>query len=207
MQNIVIYHNSRKITLWQKTVELEIKVDNLEIDEPFLHKCNDRMNNILKVFFDNENMQEISFEHHDLAKLFSDFKTYFKYIEASGGIVKNDKNELLVIHRLGVPDLPKGKIEKGETPKQAAIREVEEECGITNFQVVEELEPSFHIYSHKNKQVLKKTYWYKMAYSGNEKLIPQIEEDITFVEWCNSSKIEVYREKTYKSLKNYFKIA
>ncbi|NPA44493.1 MAG: NUDIX domain-containing protein [Chlorobi bacterium] len=204
MNFITIYYNSRKIILWEKTEELEIKVDNLEIDEPFLHKCTDRMNNILNVFFKNENMQEISFEHYDLNKLLNDFKTYFKYIEAAGGVVKNDKNELLVIHRFGIPDLPKGKIEKEETPEIAAIREVEEECGISNLKIEKELKPSYHIYDYNNKKVLKKTFWFKMQYSGNEPLIPQIEEDITKVEWCNAEKIKSYSKQTYKNLKIYF---
>jgi 8-oxo-dGTP pyrophosphatase MutT (NUDIX family) len=164
------------------------------------------MNNILNVFFKNENMQELSFEHSNLQKLLNDFKTYFKYIEAAGGIVKNNENELLVITRLGVPDLPKGKIEKSETPKTAAIREVEEECGISNLSITEQLQPSYHIYNFNSKLILKKTFWFKMQYKGNEKLIPQTEEDISEVEWCNNSKIKDYAKKTYKSLKPYFKI-
>jgi len=204
MQHITIYYNKRTITLWQKTEELEIKVEKLEIDEPFLHKCTDRMNNILNIFFKNENMQEISFEHYDLEKLLADFKTYFKYIEAAGGLVKNLKNELLVIHRLGLPDLPKGKIEYGETPKEAAIREVEEECGLSNLEIIKKAKPSYHIYSHKNRNILKKTYWFHMKYKGNESLIPQIEEDISSVEWCNSTLLKDYKLKTYDSLKSYF---
>jgi 8-oxo-dGTP pyrophosphatase MutT (NUDIX family) len=162
------------------------------------------MNNILNIFFKNENMQEISFEHYDLAKLFNDFKSYFKYIEAAGGLVFNENNELLVIHRLGKPDLPKGKIEKNETPKIAAIREVSEECGISKLQIIEELKPSYHIYIQNNNNVLKKTFWYKMKYVGNEQLIPQTEEDISFVEWCNSEKLKKHKQLTYKSLKDYF---
>jgi len=204
MQNIVIFYKHRRIILWEKTEELEIKVDKLEIEEPFLHKCTDRMNNILNVFFKNENMEEISFEHYDLNKLLNDFKTYFKYIEAAGGLVKNNRGELLVIHRLGVPDLPKGKIEKGETPIQAAIREVEEECGISNLIVLEKAQSSYHIYSHKGKWVLKKTFWFHMKYEGSEPLMPQTEEDITSVEWCNAANLSNFKLKTYDSLRPYF---
>lgn len=204
MQHIKIYYNNRTIILWQKTEELEIKVDNLEIDEPFLHKCTDRMNNILNIFFKNENMQEISFEHYDLDKLFNDFKTYFKYIEAAGGLVRNKNNEFLVIQRLGKPDLPKGKIEKNETPKFAAIREVAEECGISNLQIVDEAKPSHHIYIQNNKKFLKKTFWFNMKYFGNEQLKPQTEENISSVEWCNPEKLKEYKELTYKSLQEYF---
>lgn len=204
MQQITIYYNHRKITLWEKTQELEIKVDRLEIEEPFFHKCTDRMNNILNVFFKNKNMEEISFEHYDLEKLLADFKTYFKYIEAAGGLVKNNKNELLVIHRLGVPDLPKGKIENNETPKEAAVRELGEECGISKLEITKKAKSSYHIYTHKNKTVLKKTHWFYMNYKGKETLSPQIEEDITSVEWCNTNMVQKYKLKTYDSLKPYF---
>ncbi len=206
MNSITIYHNNRKIILWEKTLELEIQVDNLEVEEPFLHKCNDRMSTILEMFFKRESIKEISFEHYDFEKLFNDFKFHFKYIEAAGGLVKNNKGELLVIHRLGIPDLPKGKIEEGENPEKAAIREVEEECGISNLEVLKETNPSYHIYIHKNKRVLKKTHWFKMEYTGNEVLVPQEEEDITNVEWCNQLKVEAYSKETYSSLKPYFKL-
>lgn len=204
MQKIIIFHNNRTITLWKKTEELEIKIENMEIEEPFLHKCNDRMSNILNVFFKNENMKEISFEHYNLDKLLSDFKSYFKYIEAAGGLVRNKNKELLVIRRLGLPDLPKGKIEDGETPETGAVREVREECGINNLKIIEEAKPSYHIYNQKDKLILKKTFWFYMEYLGNEKPIPQTEEDISSVEWCNSEKLKTYKEKTYLSLKGYF---
>ena len=204
MKSITVYFNKRKIILWEKTLELEIKVDNLEIEEPFLHKCNDRMSNILNTFFEREGIKEISFEHYDFEKLFNDFKSHFKYIEAAGGLVRNLKNELLVIHRLGVPDLPKGKIDAGESPEEAAIREVTEECGINNLLIISETEPSYHIYYLNDKKILKKTYWFHMKYSGNEKLIPQKKESIVNVEWCNKDLLTKYKNKTYTSLRRYF---
>ncbi len=204
MKQITIYYNNRTIKLWQKTKELEIKVENLEIDEPFMHKCNDRTNNILEVFFKSEKIQEISFEHYDLNKLLRDFKSYFNYIEAAGGLVRNIKNELLIIHRFGIPDLPKGKIENNESPQKAALREVEEECGISTLEIIGKAKSSYHIYIHKDKKVLKKTHWFYMKYTGNEKLIPQTEEDISLVEWCNHEKEYKYKKETYLSLKSYF---
>ncbi len=206
MNSITIYHNNRRIILWEKTLELEIKVDSLEVEEPFLHKCNDRMSTILEMFFKRENIQEISFEHYDFEKLVNDFKSHFKYIEAAGGVVRNSKNELLVIQRLGKPDLPKGKIEQGENAMEAAIREVEEECGINDLELLSEAKPSYHIYLHNNKRILKKTFWFKMKYAGNEVLVPQTEEDITDVEWCNALKLEKSKKETYQSLKAFFEL-
>jgi len=203
-RKIIIYHNNRKIILWESTPEFEDMVENLEIDEPFIHKCNDRMHTILNTFFEKQDIEEISFEHQDLNKLFSDFKSYFKYIEAAGGLVKNKNNELLVIHRFGIPDLPKGKIEKNETPEDAAIREVEEECGINGLKITGETKPSYHVYFQGDKRILKKTYWFNMFYEGSETPQPQTEEDITKVEWCEKKKILLYRNSTYMSLQKYF---
>lgn len=204
MQHITIYYNDRKIILWERTPKTEDKIDRLEVDEPFVHKCNDRMGTILNTFFDNKGISEISFEHHKFEKLFNDFKSHFKYIEAAGGLVKNKKDELLIIHRLGVPDLPKGKIDQGESPEEAAIREVEEECGISDLEIISEAESSYHIYFQNNKRILKKTFWFHMKYTGNEKLIPQVEENIIDVEWCDVKKLPEFKMKTYQSLRKYF---
>ncbi|RLD52398.1 MAG: NUDIX hydrolase [Bacteroidetes bacterium] len=206
MNKITIYRNNRKIILWETTPEFEELVENLEIDEPFIHKCNDRTDTILNTFFEKEAIKEISFEHPDLNKLFNDIKSYFNYIEAAGGLVKNKNNELLVIHRFDIPDLPKGKIEKNEKPEDTAIREVEEECGITGLKITGKAEPSYHIYTIKNKKVLKKTHWFYMNYAGDETLKPQTEEDITKVEWCDVQKLTEFQKQTYKSLKGYFKL-
>ena len=204
MNKITIYYNNRKIILWETTPEFEDMVENLEIEEPFIHKCNDRTDTILNTFFEKEAIKEISFEHPDLNKLFNDFKSCFNYIEAAGGLVKNKHNELLVIQRFDIPDLPKGKIEKNEKPEDAAVREVEEECGITGLKITGKAESSFHIYTLKNKKVLKKTHWFYMNYVGDETLKPQTEEAITKVEWCDVQKIREYKNLTYKSLKKYF---
>ena len=58
----------------------------------------------------------------------------FRWIEAAGGIVVHKENKKsLFIFRNNKWDIPKGKIEKGETPALGAIREIQEECGIKNL--------------------------------------------------------------------------
>ena len=111
------------------------------------------------------------------------FKSQFVEIPAAGGLVRNSEGAFLFIKRLGVWDLPKGKIEKKETPELAAVREVEEECGLSGLQVINQLDSTFHIYRspylpHPNNLVLKETKWFLMNYSGNEIPVPQVEEDI-----------------------------
>lgn len=132
------------------------------------------------------------------------FRNCFQEIEAAGGIVLNSEGNLLVIHRLGYWDLPKGKLEKNESIEEAAIREVEEECGISGLMISSKLPPTYHIYSHKSKLILKQTHWFKMKYEGNEKLIPQTEEAIEQVLWVKAEERAKILANTYESLKPLF---
>ena len=133
------------------------------------------------------------------------FRSQFVEIPAAGGLVKNASGSLLFIKRLGVWDLPKGKIEKKETAELAAMREVEEECGLSGLQIIQQLDSTFHIYrspflSSPNNLVLKETKWFSMFYSGNEILVPQIEEDIQEVAWFSIGDLDQVRSNTYSSL-------
>ncbi len=140
------------------------------------------------------------YNNGNLKKLLDDFISLFWYLEASGGIVRNASGERLFIYRFGRWDLPKGKIEKNETPSDAAIREVTEETGITGHHLVAELPSTFHIYEHKGKKVLKRTYWYAMAYTGSATPVPQLEEEITRAEWFEKSNLNIILSSTYASL-------
>lgn len=118
-------------------------------------------------------------------------------ITAAGGIVKNGKGEYLFIFRLGKWDLPKGKVDKGEKIKKAAVREVEEECGIHVDYRGKKLTTTYHLYTIKNELVVKKTVWYEMGVNGKPKLIPQQEEDITKAIWLKRQDLDQVRENTY----------
>jgi 8-oxo-dGTP pyrophosphatase MutT (NUDIX family) len=136
----------------------------------------------------------------DSRKLFADFISFFRYLEASGGMVRNSNNERLYIYRFGKWDLPKGKIEKNETPEIAALREVTEETGLSGQRIISELPSTYHIYEHKGRMVFKKTFWYVMEYSGTEKPVPQTEESITDIRWFGQKDMEAVLKNTYASL-------
>ena len=127
-------------------------------------------------------------------------KQSVKVIEAAGGLVKNEFKDLLFIYRNDKWDLPKGKIEKGETIKEAAVREVEEECNITIFKREEKICKTYHTYIYKNEVVLKKTHWYKMKARGQNKLKPQKEEGITDVRWFKPNDIDAILANTFPSI-------
>lgn len=148
--------------------------------------------------------------NHEIDTAWEHFRSQFVEIPAAGGLVRNSEGALLFIKRLGVWDLPKGKIEKKETPELAAIREVEEECGLSGLQVINQLESTFHIYRspylpYPNNLVLKETKWFLMNYSGNEIPVPQVEEDIQEVVWFSIADLDRVYSNTYSSLIDFLK--
>ena len=121
-------------------------------------------------------------------------------ITAAGGLVINSNKELLFIFRNGKWDLPKGKLEENESILESALREVSEECGISNQSVTSKLLTTQHTYSLDNQNILKTTHWYLMDYKLNELLVPQIEEGITQVEWIKETELNKVLENTYQSI-------
>ena len=136
--------------------------------------------------------------------LFNKFKKQFKMIKAAGGIVFNEVGELLLIKRLGLWDLPKGKLEEGEDQRLAALREVHEECGLNFLGILSKVSNTYHAYQLKGRWILKRCAWYKMVAWGDISVQPQIEEDITEVRWVKKEFIEDKDFETYDSLKELF---
>lgn len=124
---------------------------------------------------------------------FTFVQSHFQMIEAAGGLVKNSLNEYLLIYRNDKWDLPKGKLEKAEKTDVAAVREVEEECGIDNIQIENLLSITFHSYFAHDQRWLKRTHWYNMNTTATSPLQPQLEENITDAQWMKPSDI---RQKT-----------
>jgi ADP-ribose pyrophosphatase YjhB (NUDIX family) len=123
----------------------------------------------------------------------------YELIDAAGGIVLNNKKHVLMIFRLGVWDLPKGKSENGETIQETAKREVEEECNI-EVRVRDDLYISYHTYLHKNRRVLKRTYWYNMDLISDANMTPQKEENIDKIKWMNRSQMHKALLNSYTSI-------
>ncbi len=161
------------------------------------------LDNVLKQILGEVNAKEnfIGFETDEADKLYHELAGYFKLIKAAGGIVFNTKGELLLIKRLGIWDLPKGKMEKHEDEPIAALREVQEECGLNFLKIVQALECTYHAYQLKGKWILKKTMWFLMDAYGDINVKPQLEEDITEVRWVNRNFILDPEFETYDSLK------
>jgi 8-oxo-dGTP pyrophosphatase MutT (NUDIX family) len=116
-------------------------------------------------------------------------KNNLYYIEAAGGLIKKE-DRFLFIYRLAKWDLPKGKLDKGETIEQAAVRECEEECGIKRLKIEQGLSSTFHVYKYKGKYALKQTYWFYMTSDYDKQLKPQTEENIEEVRWFTKEEIK-----------------
>ena len=145
----------------------------------------------------SDRFKRVSLHSSDVEKLFQDFQANYKIIEAAGGLVFNSANELLMIYRRGSWDLPKGKLDKGETIEAAAVREVQEETGLDKIDLGQGLPTTYHTYKNgKGTRVLKKTYWFIMKTEENE-LVPQTEEDIEKAVWVNINTFLSQPQKVY----------
>ena len=126
-------------------------------------------------------------------------KKTFRMAPAAGGIVEKD-GKFVAIVRNGIPDLPKGHIEKGESPEDAALREVKEETGIGKLQIVKELPSTWHCYQVGEEWRLKRTYWYLMNTTEAIQPKPQTEEGITEIKLIGNEEIEGFLKNTFRSI-------
>ncbi len=125
-----------------------------------------------------------------------------KTVIAGGGLVQNDYEEILLIFRRGVWDMPKGKLDKGETIEQCAVREVEEETGLQKVERGKFIYTTYHGYFDKwtKKEILKETHWYAMRICGNQTLVPQTEEDIEEIIWVKPEELINYMNNMHKNI-------
>ncbi|MBT9485102.1 MAG: hypothetical protein A2546_02730 [Sphingobacteriia bacterium RIFOXYD2_FULL_35_12] len=126
-----------------------------------------------------------------------------RIIQAGGGLVLNEQNELLFIFRRGSWDLPKGKVDSGETIEACALREVEEETGVGNLTLVDFVGITQHQYfdPYLQEEVIKESHWYIMTVKGVPALIPQTEEDITDIKWVPLAEVNALIANAYASIK------
>ena len=136
----------------------------------------------------------------DVEHAWQAFKQNFKVIKAAGGVVMKNE-ETLFIYRNGKWDLPKGKLEENESIQVCAVREVEEECGISQLTIVKELAATYHTYRQAEENVLKITHWFLMDCTDQSSLTPQTEEGIELVEWKNEQAVKLALENTYPNIK------
>lgn len=163
------------------------------------------LHNYIDLLEKNTSFDAIVLHSPDLEKLWEHFYSIFKIVKAGGGIVINEDDEVLMIHRLGFWDLPKGKIEKGESQEEAAIREVQEETGIENIDLQDLIHTTYHTYtSKKGNKILKVSYWYIMKTTDID-LTPQAEEGIEKAIFVNLDSFFSQPRKIYGNILDVIK--
>ncbi len=138
----------------------------------------------------------------DIEKLKKAFFKHFIVIEAAGGIVLNEKKEILFIFRRGKWDLPKGKMEKKESAEACAQREIEEETGVKELTLKKKIGETYHTYDEFGKHILKISHWFYYTCNSKQMLQPQLAEDITKTEWIKTKDIKLPMSDTYQNIKD-----
>ncbi|WP_417875543.1 NUDIX hydrolase [Winogradskyella sediminis] len=159
--------------------------------------------NIGKVIktLNNTDLKAVHLVHKNEEKLLSKFLKLLPNVVAGGGKAYNAKNEILFIYRNDKWDLPKGKAERKETIEETAIREVEEETGVTGLKIRKPLSTTYHIFKRHGKLKIKITYWFEMVTDFEGKLHPQENEGISRVEWLDEKASQKALENSYANIR------
>ena len=161
------------------------------------------INQIIINFFQNK-LQKAYLYHPEEKEIIKTLKAKIPVNKAGGGLVYNKNGAVLFIFRNGKWDLPKGGIEKGELIEATAIREVEEETGVTGLTITEKLQKTYHIFRRNGKYKLKITHWYEMKTDFEGTPMGQIEEGIEKVAWLNPDQIKEALQNSYENIKLLF---
>lgn len=132
---------------------------------------------------------------------------HYAHWQAAGGLIRNPTGHVLLMFRRGFWDLPKGKLDPGESLEQCALREVAEETGLHHVRISSALPDTWHTYELGDKRILKQTHWYLMESDGSELTVAQIEEDILDIQWVLPEHLEKYLKYTYPNIRSVFKNA
>ena len=151
----------------------------------------------------SKKVKQLYLYHAKEEKMWALFYEIFKVIEAAGGIVRQrSSGKYLFIYRNDKWDLPKGRIEEDEAVRTAAMREVEEETGVSDLAITAALPTTLHLFHRNGKYRLKKTYWYAMETDFDEALIPQEEEGIQKVEWVAKEEVPNLYSNIYANIRH-----
>ena len=197
-----------KVFFNQKLILLTTDIISPKEDSPFFYVKFTNKKFVVQML-KSKKVKMLYLYHSKEDKLWYYFLNMFKLIEAAGGLVRNLKTDhFLFIFRNKKWDLPKGRINKNEHVKDAAIREVEEETGVENLSITKPINTTYHIFKRNGKYRLKKTFWYLMETHYDGELTPEIKEGIEKAIWIDKKLIVSLRSEMYQNINlvisNYF---
>jgi 8-oxo-dGTP pyrophosphatase MutT (NUDIX family) len=199
MELYKIYYDNKKIII---ASELDINYN----DKNTLFSAYDSqeiLKSLIQTFTEIPSIQTLYLYGENPSLIWESYKSLYTIIDAAGGLVLNKASHALLIFRNGKWDIPKGKLEKNETIEEAAVREVIEECGVTDLAIESKLCDTYHVYTLGNKQILKISHWYLMRCHDNESsLVPQITEGITEAKWVTVTEALKILDNTYSSVRD-----
>ncbi len=107
-----------------------------------------------------------------------------KYHETAGGVVINNENRVLVLERdvnregtiIHEVRLPKGHIDPGETPQQAALREVWEESGYAGLKIIADLGEAHSTFDFRGKHHERNERYFLMRLTSQDRGAPHPDE-------------------------------
>jgi 8-oxo-dGTP pyrophosphatase MutT (NUDIX family) len=156
-----------------------------------------------------KNLDACIIETEDIPASLKLVTKHYHIWQAAGGLITNPEGHILLIFRRGKWDLPKGKLDHGETIEQCALREVSEETGLHTLSLAEKICSTYHTYiiREKDEKILKHTHWFKMSFTGSEQTIPQIEEDIIDIQWVKPENMGKYLQYSYANIRYLYHVA
>lgn len=206
MSYITIYFGDKPVYLCD---ELNNEIDEVRHhpDAVFIDELSSSAINSLLHEIEKPNFHAGIILYSDFNKLKKEFFKHFKLVQTGGGLIRNKNGETLFIFRRGKWDLPKGKIDKGETLENCALREVQEETGLQKLKLGKKICITYHTYNEFGRHILKESHWYLMNAFGKEELVPQIEEDIIEIRWVKEEDLEQYFDNTFPTIRSVFENA
>jgi 8-oxo-dGTP pyrophosphatase MutT (NUDIX family) len=195
-QKYKVYINDKVIIFKKSKTYLRSTENQLVYYHPLLKN----IKRIVRAFIRQEKAKYLLILTQDCNAAFCALKDDYRYIAAGGGLVKNKSGKLLFIFRNGKWDLPKGKMEDGESVQSTSLREVKEETGLSGLLLGPQIGRTYHIYFENGRRFLKQTEWFEMVLLKASKAKPQIEEGITAVGWFDNNEIDEILNNTYPSI-------
>ena len=192
-----------KVFFNRKPIFLITKIIDQDINNPMLHLRYSSSENITKAL-KSKRVKSLFLYHSNQEKLWKNLLKKFPIVQAAGGLVINSRSEYLFIFRNNKWDLPKGGIEKKENIRDAALREVNEETGVEDIEIIKPLPMTYHFFKRNGVFKLKKTFWYLMKTEFDGKFKPQLNEGITKVEWKLEEELNEIFKNSYENIKTLF---